>query len=129
VRCATAAHDYVKNVDFGTLPVFANGVGERGEFTTNHLCGVTEVVVDAVFPLPYLNIFNRGVTSSSVRLSVEIEIEIVHNMCRQTGPTVVSRATLLRHSGLVSKLGPGLFDQVHLSAHQATLCVDVPREL
>jgi hypothetical protein len=28
-----------------------------------------------------------------------------------------------------SKLGPGLFDQVHLSTHQATLCVDVLREL
>jgi hypothetical protein len=50
-------------------------------------------------------------------------------MCRQTGPTVVCRATLLRHSGLISKLGPGLFDQVHLSTLLATLCVDVPREL
>jgi hypothetical protein len=59
----------------------------------------------------------------------EIEIEIIHNMCRQTGPTVVSRATLLRHSGLISKLGPGLFDKVHLSTHLASLCVDVPREL
>jgi hypothetical protein len=29
---------------------------------------------------------------------IEIEIEIVYNMCRQTGPTVVSRATLLRHT-------------------------------
>jgi hypothetical protein len=37
---------------------------------------------------------------------IEIEIEIVYNMCRQTGPTALSRATLLRHSGLISKLGP-----------------------
>jgi hypothetical protein len=50
-------------------------------------------------------------------------------MCRQSGPTAVSRATLLRHSGLMSKLGPGLFDEVHLSTHLATLCLDVPREL
>jgi hypothetical protein len=28
----------------------------------------------------------------------EIEIEIVYNMSRQTGPVVVSRATLLRHT-------------------------------
>jgi hypothetical protein len=26
------------------------------------------------------------------------KLEIVHNMCRQTGPTAVSRATLLRHT-------------------------------
>jgi hypothetical protein len=63
------------------------------------------------------------------RKSLEIEIEIVYNMCRQIGPTAVSRATLLRHLGLISKLGPGLFDQVHLSTHLASLCVDVPREL
>ena len=35
----------------------------------------------------------------------KIEIEIVHNMCRQTGPTVVSRATLLCHSGLGAPAG------------------------
>jgi hypothetical protein len=58
-----------------------------------------------------------------------IEIEIVHNMCRQIGPTDISRATLLCLSGLISKLGTGLFDEVHLSTHLASLCVDVPREL
>jgi hypothetical protein len=62
-------------------------------------------------------------------VQIEIEIEIVYNKCRQTGPTVVSRATLLRHTRLISKLGPGLFDEVHLSTHLASMCVDVPREL
>jgi hypothetical protein len=56
------------------------------------------------------------------------KLEIVYNMCRQTGPIAASRATLLRHSGLISKLGPGLFDQVHLSTHLASLCADVHRE-
>jgi hypothetical protein len=60
---------------------------------------------------------------------IEIEIEIVHNICLQTGPNVVYRASLPSHSGLISKLGPGFFDQVHLSTHLASLCVDVPREL
>jgi hypothetical protein len=32
-----------------------------------------------------------------------IEIEIVYNMSRQNGPSAVSRATLLRHTGLISK--------------------------
>jgi hypothetical protein len=61
---------------------------------------------------------------------IEIEIEIVYNMCRQTGPTAVSLATQLRHTLLISKLGPGLSDQVHfLSTHLSAMCVDIPREL
>jgi hypothetical protein len=57
-----------------------------------------------------------------------IEIEIIHNMCRQTRPTVVSRASIPSHTGLISEFSPGLFDQVHLSTHLASLCVDAPRE-
>jgi hypothetical protein len=38
----------------------------RGAFIANQLCGVREAVVCAVFPFSYLN---RGVTSSSVRMS------------------------------------------------------------
>jgi hypothetical protein len=64
-----------------------------------------------------------------MKIAVEIEIEIIYNMCRQIGPTAVSRATLLCHSRLISKLGPGLFDQVDLSTHLFAMCVDVPREL
>jgi hypothetical protein len=33
-----------------------------------------------------------------IKLEIEIEIEIVYNMCRQIGLTAVSRATLLCHS-------------------------------
>jgi hypothetical protein len=81
---------------------------------------------------PYTTGTIARITSTSSRAlfgGIEIEIEIVYNMCRQTGPTAVSRATLLCHAGLISKLAPGLFDQVHLSTHLASLCVDVPREL
>jgi hypothetical protein len=61
---------------------------------------------------------------------IEIEIEIVYNMTRQTGPAAISRATLLRHTCIISKLGPGLSDQVHfLSTHLSAMCADVPREL
>jgi hypothetical protein len=64
-----------------------------------------------------------------VTMRIEIEIEIVYNMCRQTKRTSVSRASLPSHLGLTSEFSPGLFDQVHLSTHLASLCVDVPREL
>jgi hypothetical protein len=39
------------------------------------LCGVGEVVVCPKFPFPYLNIFIRGVTASSVRMSDESRFE------------------------------------------------------
>jgi hypothetical protein len=74
-----------------------------------------------------------GVTVTSARTNTNVprdwKLEIVHNMCRQIGPTAVSWATLLCHSRLISKLGPGLFDHVHLSTHLHAMCVDVPREL
>jgi hypothetical protein len=40
VKCTCVAHDYGKNVDVGTLPVLAGGIGEGGVFIANHLCGV-----------------------------------------------------------------------------------------
>jgi hypothetical protein len=54
VRCACSAHDYRKNVDFGTLLVLSSGIGKGVVSIANHLCGVGEVVVCAVFPFPYL---------------------------------------------------------------------------
>jgi hypothetical protein len=56
VRCACAAPDYGKNVYFGIRPVLANSIGDGGIFVANHLCGVGEVMVRAVFPFPYLDI-------------------------------------------------------------------------
>jgi hypothetical protein len=75
VRCACAAHDYGKNVDCGTRPLLANCIGEGDICVANHLCVVGEVVVCAVFPFPYLNIFNRGVPSAFVRVSDESRFE------------------------------------------------------
>jgi hypothetical protein len=55
VRYSTAAHDKKENIDIGTWPLLANGIGERDLFIANHLCGVGEVVACVVFPFPYLN--------------------------------------------------------------------------
>jgi hypothetical protein len=75
VRCTCAAHGYGKNVDLGTRPMLPNGIGEGGVIIANQLCGVREVVVCAVFSFPYLNLFNRGVTSTAVRTSDESRFE------------------------------------------------------
>ena len=66
VRCARAAHDYGEDVDFGTWPVLADGIGEEGVFGADHLSCVGEVVVRAVLPFPHLNLFNRGVSATTV---------------------------------------------------------------
>jgi hypothetical protein len=96
--------------------------------TCEHLYGVSSTAYITPYgPTPSIDI-NRG-TMQGDTLSPFLKLEIVYNMYRQTGPTPVSRATLLRHKGLISKFGPGLFDKVHLSTHLSAMCVDVPREL
>jgi hypothetical protein len=55
--------------------MLANGIGEGGVFIANHLSGLGEVVVRAVFPFPYLNLFDRGVTSAAVCVSDESRFE------------------------------------------------------
>jgi hypothetical protein len=40
-------------------------------FIADKLCNMGEVVVRAIFPFPYMNLFNRGVTSSAVCVSDE----------------------------------------------------------
>jgi hypothetical protein len=75
VGSARATRDYGKNVDFCTRPVLANGIGEGGIFVTNHVCGVGEVIVYAIFPFPCLNIFHRVVSSASVRVADEYRFE------------------------------------------------------
>jgi hypothetical protein len=44
---------------------------EGAVFIANHLCGVGEVAVRAVFPFPYLNLFNPVGTSAAVCVSDE----------------------------------------------------------
>jgi hypothetical protein len=75
VLCTRAAHDDRKDVDFGTSPVLTNGIGEGGVFFASHLRCVGEVVVRAIFPSPYMNIFNRGVTAATVCVADESRFE------------------------------------------------------
>jgi hypothetical protein len=75
VRCSSSAHAYGENIDIGTWLVLAKGIGERGVFIANHVCGVGEVVVCAILPFPYLSLFNRGVSSSAVGVSDESRFE------------------------------------------------------
>jgi hypothetical protein len=58
VQCSHAAHDHGEDVDFGAWPVAADGIGEGGVFGMYELGCLGEVVVRAVLPLPYLNLFN-----------------------------------------------------------------------
>jgi hypothetical protein len=58
VRCARAAHDDGEDFDFETWPMVADSICEGCVFATNHLGCLGEVVVRAVLPFPYLNLFN-----------------------------------------------------------------------
>jgi hypothetical protein len=75
VGCARAAHDDGRNVDFSTRQVSANGIGERGIFVANPMCGVGEIVLRAIYPFPYLYLFYRGVPSASVRAADKFRFE------------------------------------------------------
>jgi hypothetical protein len=66
VWCTCAAHDDGKDVDFGTWRVVSDGIGERGVFGTNQLGCLGEVVVRAVLPFPYMDLFNRGVSATTI---------------------------------------------------------------
>jgi hypothetical protein len=66
VRCTRTAHDDGKDVNFGTWPVMADGIGEGGVCGENQMSCVGEVVVRAILPFPYLNLFNRGVSAAAV---------------------------------------------------------------
>jgi hypothetical protein len=75
VRCTCAANDYGKNIDLCTWLVLANDIREEGAFIENHLCGVGEVIICVVLPFLYLNLCNRGVSSSSVHMFGESRFE------------------------------------------------------
>jgi hypothetical protein len=57
VRCARAAHDYGEDVDLSTWPVATDGICKGCVFGTNQVGRLGEVVVCAVLPFPYLNLF------------------------------------------------------------------------
>jgi hypothetical protein len=76
VRCTCAAHENGTDVDLGTRLVLTNGIGEGGGvLIANQRCCVGEVVVCAIFPYPYLNLFNGGVASTAVRMSDDSRFE------------------------------------------------------
>jgi hypothetical protein len=72
VRLMTMGNE---SVDFSTRAVLANGIGEGGIFVANHVCGVGEVAVIAIFPFPYLNLFDRGVSSACACVPDESRLE------------------------------------------------------
>jgi hypothetical protein len=64
---------HVRPMTMGRMPtsvrtclVSADGIGEGGVFVANHLCCVREVVVCAVLPFPYVNLFNQGASAATV---------------------------------------------------------------
>jgi hypothetical protein len=75
VRCNCAARDYGKSVDPAPSQRCRMALANGGVFIVNRLCGVGEVVVGAVFPFPYLNLCNGGVTSTAVCMSNESRFE------------------------------------------------------
>jgi hypothetical protein len=58
VRCTRAAHDDGEDVDLGTWPLVADGICEGCVFGANQLGFLGEVIVSAVLPFPYLNLFD-----------------------------------------------------------------------
>jgi hypothetical protein len=69
VRCTPAAHDDGEDVDLGTWLVVADGICEGCVFCSNEVGCLGEVVVGAVLPLPYLNLFDRRVTAATVSVT------------------------------------------------------------
>ena len=58
MRRARAAHDDGEDVDLVSWPVVADGVCEGCVFGSNEVGCLGEIVVCAVFPLPYLDFLN-----------------------------------------------------------------------
>jgi hypothetical protein len=54
-----------------TSVVVADGICEECEFCSNHVGCLGEVVVGAVLPLLYLNLFYRRVTAATVCVAVD----------------------------------------------------------
>jgi hypothetical protein len=94
VWCAYPTHDDRENDDLSTRPVLANGIGEGSIFVANHVCGVGEVVVRAIFPFPSLNLFYWEVLSASFRVADKSgfeEHDEIRFVCRARNTEGVSR--------------------------------------
>jgi hypothetical protein len=71
---------HVRLMTMGSMSTSAPSQGcemalARGVFIADHLCGVGEVIVCAVYLFPYPNRFTRGVASAAVRMSDEYRFE------------------------------------------------------
>jgi hypothetical protein len=75
VRRARAAHDDGEDVDLGTWPVGADGICEGCVFGTNQVGCLGELVVCALFPFFYLNLFNGRVAPTTVCVTDESRFE------------------------------------------------------
>jgi hypothetical protein len=75
VRCTCAAHDYRKDVYHCARPVAADGVCKGCVFGTYEVSCLGEVVVRAVLPFPYLNLFYRCVTAAIVCVKPRFVLE------------------------------------------------------
>jgi hypothetical protein len=71
VRSTCAAHDDGEDVNYGAMPLLTYGIGEGSVFGTTQMGCVGGLVVRAVFPFPYLNLFNREVPVATVRVAYE----------------------------------------------------------
>jgi hypothetical protein len=76
MRGACATCDDEEDVYLSTLPLSLEGAGEWGVFISDKFCHVREVIVYTKFPLSYLNIFHRRVSS--------IFIIVGHSSVRRT---------------------------------------------
>jgi hypothetical protein len=66
-----ATHNDGEDIYLGTRLVESEGVGKRGVFISDKLRGVMEVIVCAILPFPYFDLFNRGVATSGIRVADE----------------------------------------------------------
>ena len=87
VRCTCAAHDNGEDIDHCAWPVVSDGVREGCVFGADVVCSVREVIVCAVLPFPYLNLFDGCVTTATIGVTNESGFEDadeVRFVCRGT---------------------------------------------
>jgi hypothetical protein len=71
VSDACAAYDDREDVNICTVSEAAEGVGKRDVCIADELRGVRDLIVCAVLPFSYVNLFNRGVSVTGVRVPEE----------------------------------------------------------
>jgi hypothetical protein len=75
VRCTRAAHNDGEDIYQCALPVAADGVCKGGVFGTYEVRCLRDVIVRAVLPFPYLNLFYGSVTAATVCVTDEARFE------------------------------------------------------